>query len=117
MPAKKKKKNPPVKNQISQKQRQQQDTYRLVTRVVVATLVSSVLIMMIFAWATASTPGNTTPGGRWFQFLPPFVGIIAAFSAPRVKEFFHTTPSDTVHAALLSGLLSLAVSGLILLLT
>ncbi len=116
MPAKKKKKNSPVKAQISQKQRKQQDTYKLVTRVVVATLVSSVLTLLISVWASASAPGNAAPGGRVFQFLPPFVGIIAAFSAPTVKEFLHTSPSDTVHAALISGLLSLVISGLVILL-
>jgi uncharacterized membrane protein YeaQ/YmgE (transglycosylase-associated protein family) len=113
MPSKKKK-NAPVKARPSFRKRQ--DNYELIGRGVAGTLVSSLLVTLIFAIYAYNSAEAVVPGKSVLQFLPPFVGIAAAVVAPPVKDFLRTSFSANKHAALISALLPALVFGLILLL-
>lgn len=113
MPSKKKKKNPPVKSRASRQVRQ--DNYELVGKVVAGTLVSSLLVTIVFAVYAYQSADAVVPGKNILQFLPPIIGVGAGFIARPVKDFFHMSLSETWHAALISGLASVLVFGLILL--
>lgn len=98
MPSKKKNTSKkPQRNPLNQREEPQD----LIGRVITATLVSSVIAILFATFTTANAPqGSGINYFQYYQFLPPFLGVVGAVTARKVKEFFNASGGVNLFAGL-----------------